>query len=87
MSQRRFSQLTARQQELVRSAAARSVPYMRTLWDSVEASSQAAVEKKGVRVTEVDTAAFRKAAATVLETYVGGDTSLMTLYERVRALA
>jgi tripartite ATP-independent transporter DctP family solute receptor len=87
MSQRRFSQLTARQQELVRSAAARSVPYMRTLWDSVEANSQAAVEKKGVRVTDVDMAAFRKAAAVVLESYVGADKSLMSLYERVRALA
>jgi len=87
MSQRRFSQLTTRQQELVRSAAARSVPYMRTLWDSVEASSQVAVEKRGVRVTEVDGAAFRKAAAPVLEAYVGSDKSLMSLYERVRALA
>jgi tripartite ATP-independent transporter DctP family solute receptor len=87
MSRRRFSQLGARHQELVRSAAARSVPYMRTLWDSVEASSRAAVEKKGVRVTEVDIPAFRKAAANVLEAYVGGDKSLMTLYERVRAAA
>ena len=70
MSQRRYQQLSQQQQELVRAAATQSVPYMRQLWDSSEASARAAVEKAGVTVTQVNRMAFRKAAAPLLASYM-----------------
>jgi TRAP-type C4-dicarboxylate transport system substrate-binding protein len=45
MSTSRFEKLSSREQELVRTAAAQSVAYMRTLWDSSETASRAAVMK------------------------------------------
>ena len=87
MSARRFGHLTGSQQERVKSVAARSVPYMRSLWDTVESNSRTSVEKKGVRIAEVDHAAFRKAADPVLKAYLQKDTELRGLYDRVRALA
>jgi tripartite ATP-independent transporter DctP family solute receptor len=86
MSQRRYQRLTKQQQELVRTAAAESVPYMRKLWDKSEAASRAAVEKAGVIVTQVDRAAFRKVAAPLLAAYMK-DPLLQRVYQEIRAVA
>jgi tripartite ATP-independent transporter DctP family solute receptor len=86
MSRLRYQKLSSRHQELVRSAAAQSVPHMRTLWDSSETASRAAVEKAGVRATQVDRAAFRKAAAPILESYTK-DPQLQRIYQEIRAVA
>ncbi len=84
MSKSRFERLGAREQELVRATATRSVPYMRKLWDVGEAHSRTVVEAAGVRVTEVDRVAFQKATAALVEKYLQG-AGLRRLYARIRA--
>lgn len=86
MSQRRYDTLTGSQQELVRTAAAQSVPYMRELWDSSEADARAAVEKAGIRATPVNRAAFQKIAAPIVESYMK-DPQLQQIYQEIRAVA
>jgi TRAP-type C4-dicarboxylate transport system substrate-binding protein len=86
MSKLRYQKLSGRQQELVRAAATQSVSYMRTLWDSSEAASRAAVEKAGVHVIQVNRAAFRVAAAPILESYMK-DPQLQRIYQEIRAVA
>ncbi len=86
MSKQRYQKLSGRQQELVRAAAVQSVSYMRTLWDRSEAVSRAAVEKAGVRVIQVNRAAFQGAAAPILESYMK-DPQLQRIYQEIRAVA
>ena len=86
MSKQRLDSLSAGDRELLLATAAQSVPYMRQLWDLREAESRAAVEKDGVRVTEVDRKAFQKAAAPMLEAHLK-NTELGRLYRQIRALA
>jgi TRAP-type C4-dicarboxylate transport system substrate-binding protein len=86
MSQRRYDRLSSRQQELIRTVAAQSVPYMRKLWDGSEATSRAAVEKAGVHAIQVDRAAFQKVAAPIVESYLK-DPQLMRIYQEIRAVA
>ena len=86
MSQRRYAKLSSREQELVRTAAAQSVPYMRSLWDTSEAASRAAVEKSGVRVAQVNRQAFQRIAAPILESYVK-DPQQLKLYKEIRGVA
>jgi tripartite ATP-independent transporter DctP family solute receptor len=86
MSQRRYQKLSSRQRELVRAVAAQSVLYMRTLWDSSETASRAAVEKSGVHAIQVDRAAFQKVAAPILESYMK-DPQLQRIYQEIRAVA
>lgn len=86
MSQRRYQKLSPRQQELVRTAAAESVPYMRKLWDTSEAASRAAVEKAGIQVTQVNRAAFQRVAAPLLAAYTK-DPLLQRIYQEIRAVA
>jgi tripartite ATP-independent transporter DctP family solute receptor len=86
MSQRRYDKLTSRQRELVRTAAAQSVPYMRTLWDTSEAEARAAVEKAGIRATPVNRAAFQKVTAPIVESYMKNP-QLQRIYQEIRAVA
>jgi TRAP-type C4-dicarboxylate transport system substrate-binding protein len=86
MSKLRYQKLSSGQRELVRAAAAQSVPYMRTLWDGSEAASRAAVEKAGVRAIQVNRAAFQKVAAPILESYMK-DPQLQRIYQEIRAVA
>jgi tripartite ATP-independent transporter DctP family solute receptor len=86
MSKLRYQKLSSRHQELVRTAATASVPYMRTLWDSSEAASRAAVAKAGVRAIQVNRAAFQKVAAPILESYMK-DPQLQRIYQEIRAVA
>ena len=69
MSQRSFDALSAADQELVLAIAAESVPYMRGLWDVMEAESRKAVLAAGVQANEVDRAAFQRAAQPVLDAH------------------
>ena len=86
MSRRRFDTFSAADQDLIRAAATQSVPYMRELWDRAEADSRAAVIAAGVSVTEVDRAAFHRAAQPVLSSYLE-DAELERLYRDIRAAA
>jgi tripartite ATP-independent transporter DctP family solute receptor len=86
MSKRRLDSLSAHDRQLVLETAARSVPFMRERWDKSEAESQAAIEKAGVKVAEVDRAAFQKAAGPLLESYLR-ESELTRLYRDIRALA
>jgi len=86
MSQRRYRQLTHQQRELIRTAATRSVPYMRQLWDSSEAVARAAVEKAGVTITQVNRPAFQKVSAPLLAAYLANP-ELQQIYQQIRAVA
>lgn len=85
MSALRHAALTPRQQELMRVAAADSVPFMRALWDQREQAARAAVLAAGTRVSAVDRDAFRRAAQPVLEHHLH-DAGLAQLYRGIQAL-
>lgn len=60
MSARRWNKLPTDDQELVRQAAADSVPHMRALWDAREHASEAALRAAGITIIEdIDSAAFQ----------------------------
>jgi len=86
MSKQRLDSLAPADRELILATAAQSVPYMRELWVRREAESRAAVEKDGVKVTDVDRNAFQQAAAPVLARHLK-DTDLDRVYREIRALA
>jgi tripartite ATP-independent transporter DctP family solute receptor len=86
MSRRSFDALSPADRELVLSAAAQSVPYMRELWDKMEADSRAHVLKSAVAFNEVDRAAFQRASRPVLERHVNGN-GLRELYELIQSAA
>lgn len=65
MSRRVFDTLAPADRELVREAAAASVPYMRGLWDKAERDAAAAIVAGGVRVNDVDREAMRRATLAV----------------------
>ena len=86
MSKRVFTALSASDRELVMRVAAESVPYMRELWDRMEAQSRERVIASGVRTNDVDIEAFHRAAQPVLERYLQRD-ELAQLHRSIRALA
>ena len=86
MSKGRFDSFSRADQELVRVAATESVEYMRGLWDRAEAASKAKVLAAGVQVNEVDRAAFHRATAPLLKSYLQ-DSELDELYRGIRAVA
>jgi len=86
MSKRRLDSMLPADRALVLDVAARSVPYMRTLWDKQEAQSRAAVEKAGVQVAQVDRRAFERATAPMISKYLR-DPDLMRLHRQIRAVA
>ena len=85
-SRRTYEALSPRDREIVVEAARESVPYMRTLWDKMEAESRTQVLAAGVKANEVDVAAFRKAAAPIHERYLA-DRESRELFDGIRALA
>jgi tripartite ATP-independent transporter DctP family solute receptor len=85
MSRRRLDALAAGDRALLLDIAARSVPYMRGLWDKSEAAARATVLSKGVKENEVDMAAFRTAAAPVLAAY-RRDAQIDALYKSIQNL-
>jgi len=70
MSKRVFDSLTPAEQATVRKAAKDSVPYMRKLWQEMELSSRAIVEKAGVEVITVDKAPFKAAMAPLYDQFI-----------------
>jgi tripartite ATP-independent transporter DctP family solute receptor len=86
MSRRSFDALSPADRELVLQTALESVPYMRGLWDRMEAESRETVLKAGVKFNEVDRAAFRRAAQPVHDAHFreGG---LRDLYAPIQAAA
>jgi tripartite ATP-independent transporter DctP family solute receptor len=86
MSKRSFMELSADDRDLVRQVAAESVPYMRELWDRMEAQSRERVIASGVRTNDVDVEAFHRAAQPVLESHLQRD-ELAALHRSIRALA
>jgi tripartite ATP-independent transporter DctP family solute receptor len=86
MSKQRLEAMAPSDRAAMLDAAARSVPFMRELWDRREAESRAAVEKAGVQVNEVDREAFRRAAAPFLARYLKNP-DLNRLHRAIRAEA
>ena len=86
MSRRTYDALSPADREIVVEAARESVPYMRTLWDKMEAESRSFVLAAGVKANDVDLPAFRKAAAPIHERYLA-DSSLRELFDGIRGLA
>nr|WP_263858599.1 TRAP transporter substrate-binding protein [Coralloluteibacterium stylophorae] len=83
MSKQRFDALPPADRDLVLDAAARSVPYMRGLWDASEAASRQAVLDAGIAFNEVDRDAFRRAAEPIVAPYLR-DAALRRLYHALR---
>ncbi|MGQ0802064.1 MAG: TRAP transporter substrate-binding protein [Pseudomarimonas sp.] len=69
MSRRRFDQLSASDQELLRELATRSVGVMRERWQAGEAVARTAITAAGVHQNAVDTDAFRQAVLPVITRY------------------
>ncbi len=82
----RLASLASADRELLREAARESVPFMRRLWDAAEATSRAAVLADGVKINEVDSAAFRRLTAPVLERHLQAP-ELRELYRSIRDVA
>jgi tripartite ATP-independent transporter DctP family solute receptor len=86
MSRRTYDALSTRDREIVVEAARESVPYMRALWDKMEAESRAFVLAAGVKANDVDLPAFRKAVGPIHERFLV-DRSLRDLFDGIRGLA
>lgn len=86
MSRRTYAALSSQDREIVVEAARESVPYMRTLWDKMEAESRAFVLAAGVTANDVDLPAFRKVSAAIHERYLV-DRSLREIFDGIRGLA
>lgn len=84
MSRLAMQALAPGDRELVREAAAASVPYMRNLWDQAEGAARETVLASSVKANEVDRDAMRRATEAVSRDYLR-DPVLARLYEDVRA--
>lgn len=86
LSKLTFDSLSPADREILLDVAAGSVAHMRCLWDAAEEKSRAAVMDAGVRINQVDTAAFRRVTAPLLERQI--DTpELRSVYASIRNLA
>lgn len=86
MSRRTFDALSSSDRDLLLEIARESVPFMRTLWDRMEADSREQVIASGMNVNEVNMVSFRKAAQPMLTSYLQR-TALNALYSAIRDLA
>jgi tripartite ATP-independent transporter DctP family solute receptor len=86
MSRRTFDALDAADRDLLVATARESVPYMRELWDRMDAESKDFVIKSGVQANDVDVAAFHGAARPVVERYLQSE-GLSQVYDSIRAAA
>lgn len=83
MSKRVYDSFSPEEKLAVRKAAKDSVPYMRKLWQEMELSSRAIVEKAGVEVIPIDKAPFQAAMQPVYERFVT-DPKLKALLVRIQ---
>jgi tripartite ATP-independent transporter DctP family solute receptor len=86
LSKRTYDALSPRDREIVVETARESVPYMRGLWDKMEADSRAHVLTAGIKANDVNVPAFRKAVMPIHERYLA-DRTLRDLFDDIRALA
>lgn len=86
LSRRRFELLRPDDRERLLDIAARSVPYMRSLWDKSESDARDYVLARGVSANPVDRAAFQRSAAPVLARY-RQDADVEKFYRGIRELA
>jgi tripartite ATP-independent transporter DctP family solute receptor len=86
MSRRTFDALSAADRELVVATARESVPYMRGLWDRMQAEAREIVIKAGTKVVDVDRPAFERAVQPVLKKYLQHPEIAM-LYEQTKNIA
>jgi tripartite ATP-independent transporter DctP family solute receptor len=85
MSRKSFDALLPADRDLLMDIARESVPYMRGLWDRMAIESREAVIRGGVKVVEVDRAAFHAAVQPVVNQYLQRS-DLHDLYASIRAL-
>jgi TRAP-type C4-dicarboxylate transport system substrate-binding protein len=78
--------MTAEDRDHVRRIARESVQVARAMWDERERSARSAALEAGVTEVDVDLAAFRAAAAPMLESY-RTDPRIDALWRAIRALA
>jgi tripartite ATP-independent transporter DctP family solute receptor len=86
MSRRTFESLQPSDRDLLVAAARESVPYMRQLWDRMDAESRDFVLQAGVQANDVNTAAFHRAARPLLERYLQRQ-GLKDIYQSIQAVA
>ena len=70
MSAKRWKKLSSADQELIRTAARKSVGVMRQLWDARVESSQAKLRADGIKIFEPDLTPFRAAVKPVWDKYL-----------------
>ncbi len=70
MSKTVYDSFTPADQQTIRKAAKDSVPYMRGLWDALEISARATVEKAGVEVITIDKAPFQAAMKPLYDQFI-----------------
>ena len=84
MSKKVYDNLSAEDQELIKKAAAESVPYQREQWDLMAAESRKKMEEAGVEIiTDVDKTPFINAMAPVYEKHAA---TLGPWIERIQAV-
>lgn len=86
MSRAAYERMAPKDRDLIREAAAASVPYARGLWDSSENKAREAIIAGGVKVNAVDRQAMRAATDGITREYLR-EPQLARLYEYVRASA
>lgn len=86
VSRKSFETLSPADRQLLLETARQSVTVMRQLWDESESAARQAVIDFGVKINEVDIAAFRRAAEPLLAEY-HQDPVIESLYRRIRAQA
>ena len=82
MSKRVYDSFSPEEKAIVRKTAKDSVPYMRKLWEEMEISSRAIVEKAGVEVITVDKAPFQAAMKPVYDQFIT-DPKLKAIMARI----
>ena len=86
MSKQRYEALSPADRDIVRDAAARSVPVMRENWARFSDESKAKALAAGVIANDADRAAFRASVEDLLKRETEAPV-LASLYARVRELA
>jgi tripartite ATP-independent transporter DctP family solute receptor len=86
VSRRSLDRLGSDERRLLIDLAAKSVPFMRGLWDAAEQESRAAVIAAGVTINAVDRAAFSHATAPLVERRLRSP-ELRRLYDDIRSMA
>jgi tripartite ATP-independent transporter DctP family solute receptor len=86
ISRRSFDSLSPADRQLLLETARRSVSIMRQRWDESESTARKAVIDYGVKMNDVDIAAFRKIAKPLLADYTQR-ADIAPLYRRIRDLA